>query len=232
MAKKNQSKKKKEVKEIFEVDKKGTEEIVEAKGIEEVPVEKKGQRKQNARTLKIFLIVTVGLIVLLIAGYFYMSSLRYSSYDGVPFVAIQEGDMTFYKTSILDSEMPTNFYFRTKPSKLKRIPFDREGFKLMRFASYNGTDLFDCFEGDEIIAEVTLEKVHEVLGIPLEKVTSGCDPEARLNYYNFIPSDKTEVVRVEENCYDIHVADCQIMAAAEKIIAENFLAYKEMRATQ
>lgn len=230
MAKKKVSKKKKEVTEIYEVEKKGEEKIVKSTGKEEVLVEKPDQRKQNNRTLKIFLIIVGAILLLLVAGYFYVDSLRYSTYDGVPFVTVKEGEMILYKTTApnLPDPRATNFYFRTKISKLKRIPFDREGFKLMKIAAINGTDSFDCFEGDEVIAEVTLQKAHEVLGMEFMKdPTAGCDKEGRYSYYNFIESDKTKIERVGENCYDIHVANCEIMAAAEKVIAEIFLDYNQ-----
>jgi len=227
-AKKKISKKKKEVTEVFEVSN-GKEKIVKTKSTEEVPVEAPGQRKRDTKILKIFLISAVGIILLLIAGYFYLDSLRHSTYEGIPFTTVQEGEMTLYKTTFpaLPHPRATNFYFHNKPSFLKRIPFDRTNFKLMKFAAFNGTDLFDCYEGDEVIAEVTLIKAHEVLGIPLEKVSSGCDAEGRYNYFNFMPADKTEIIEVGKNCYEVHVADCEIMAATEKVIAEMVLDYNQ-----
>ncbi|MDA3836268.1 MAG: hypothetical protein PF542_01460 [Nanoarchaeota archaeon] len=225
MAKKDIPKKKEDVKEIFEV---GDKEIVSG-GVSETPVIAKGQEGHQSKVLRNILIIVGLILAITFGGYLYINSLQSPSYDGIEFTTVQEGTLTFYKTTVpaLPDPRATNFYFRTNPSKLKKIPFNRENFTLMRFAALNGTDLFDCNEGDEAIAEVTLLKVHEVLGIGIEKVSSGCESQGLYNYFNFIPSEKTEIIEVGKNCYDIHVSDCEIIPAVEKILAEIIVNYNQ-----
>lgn len=232
MAKKKIPKKKEKVREIFEVEKDGKEKIIETDSTSETLVEKPGQKKHQAKLLGIILLVLVGIIGLVIGGYYYFDSLRYSEYEGIQFTTISEGDLIFYKTSIpvqyQGNLVPYFFYIRTHPSKLKKIDFDNSDFNLMKFAVLNMPSDIKCNDGDEIIAIANLKKMHEVFGINIMKDdTASCDDAGRYSYYNVMESDETKIEKIGTNCYNIHVSDCEILPATEKLMVEMLIDYSK-----
>lgn len=232
MAKKKVGKKKEKTHEIFEVEKKGKEKIVETDSITETPIEKPGQKKHQAKLLAIILIVCVGIIALIIGGYYYLDSLRYTDYEGIPFTTISEGDLIFYKTSIpvpyQGKMVPYFFYIRTHPNKLKKIEMDNSDFNLMKYTVLSIPSEMKCNDGDEIIAIANLKKMHDVFGINIMKdETASCDDAGRYSYYNIIESDETKIEKIGVNCYNIHVSNCEILPATEKIMAEMLLDYSK-----
>lgn len=227
ISKKKIPKKKTKETELFEVKKEGKEKIIKKEVEVETPIEKPNQSKHQKKVLTILMLSCLGIILLIVGGYYYIDSLRYSDYDGVEFTTVSEGDLIFYKTSVPVSYkgkvVPYNFYLRTKPNELSKIDFDREEFKLMKFAVLNFTDEFDCNDGDEVIAIANLKKVHDILGIEImNDPNAKCDSEGRYNYYNLMKADQTEIEKIGPNCYNVKISDCEILKATEKIMAEMF----------
>jgi hypothetical protein len=232
MPKKKIPKKKEDVHEVFEVEEKGKEKIVSTDSKEEVLVEKPGQKKHQKKVLITFLI-TLGLIIVAVfASNYYLENLRYSDYDGVPFTTVAEGDLIFYRSSIdimyKGALTPYNFYLRTKPKILEKIPFDREGFELMKYSviNYEISD-FEC-EGDQVIAFANLKKIQDIVGIhSMKDPAATCDKEGRYTYFNFIPGETTTFEKLGDKCYNVYVAECKILPATEKIMAEILYHLKE-----
>ena len=228
--KKRTNKKTEKTNEIFEIESAGKEKLINKKFNEEVDVENPGQSKHQSSVLKILLIV-LGVVILLILGiFYYIDTLRYSNYKGVEFKTIASGDLIFYQTSVpvqyQGKIVPYNVYLRTKINKLKNIPFDDEGYGLMKFAVLNVSDTFDCNDGDEVIAIANLKNVHDALGIQLMKDENAtCDPEGRYSYYNVIASNDTMIEKIGDKCYNIHVSDCEILPATERLIIEMLYDY-------
>lgn len=227
MAKKKSVKKTKKEKstEIFKVKEVDSEKTIQEEVTENIEVAKKGQSKHQNKILAGILTVTISILILIFAIYFYLDYSKNQDYEGVPFEKTASGSLIFYKTSVpvryQGEIVPYNFYLRTEPNKLEKIPFDREGYKLMKFAVLNFTDAFDCNDGDEVIAVANLKNVHEVLGIQIMyDPESGCDELGRYSYYNVMISDETKIEKIGDQCYNVHVADCEILPATEKIIAE------------
>lgn len=224
--------KKTKVTEVFEVEKKGKESIVEKKSVVETEVVKKGQKQHQDKLLKVFLGITIGIILLFVAGYFYIDSLKTSNYNGVEFTTIAEGDLIFYKTTVVTGTateiINNNIYLRTKVKDLKKIPFNRDEFKLMKLAVLNYSSEFACDER-KVIAEANLNHLHEVMGIQLIKDENAtCDDTGRYSYYNFMESDTSEIERVGDNCYNIKVSSCELLPAMEKVMVEMILNYNSM----
>lgn len=227
ISKKKIPKKEIKEKEVFEVKKDGKEKVVTKEASVKTPIEKPGQKKQEQKLFRIILFSCLAIILIVIGLYYYTDSLRYTDYDGVEFTTVAEGDLIFYRTQVPVSYqgkiVPYNFYLRTKPSELSKIPFDREGFELMKFAVLNFTDEFDCNDGDEVIAVANLKKIHDILGIQMmTDPNAKCDDEGRYVYYNLMKSDKTEIEKIGKNCYNVKISDCEILPATEKIMAEMF----------
>lgn len=228
MAIKKEKSKKREVKEVFEIEEKGKKKIIEKRGIEEVPIEKKGEKSYESKILRNVLISFLLVALLVVGVYYYLDSIRNPDYFGVEFKTVQEGNLIFYQTYIpviyKGNEIPYNFYIRTNPNDLEKIPFeDNENFELMKFAVINFSEQFDC-DKDEIIAIANLKKLHDVVGINFIKDDSAtCDDEGRYNYFNLMVGDKTEIEKIGNHCYNVKIANCEVLPATEKIMAEMFL---------
>lgn len=232
MAKKKVNKKKTKVTEVFEVEKKGKEAVVKKESTVETEVSKKGQKKHQDKLLKAIFGISIGIILLFVAGYFYVDSLKTSNYNGVDFTTIAEGDLLFYKTTVVTGTtkevINNNIYLRTKIKDLKNIPFNRDEFNLMKLAVLNYSSEFACDERKSI-AEANLNHLHEVLGIQLMKdENAACDPEGRYSYYNFMESDEIEFEVIGNNCYNIKAPSCELLPSMEKLMAEMILNYNLM----
>jgi len=232
MAKKKTDKKKSKTIEVFGVEKKGKEKVIEKRSEVETPIIKKGQKEHQDKILKIVMFSIIGLILISVIGYFFINSLKTSNYDGVEFSTISEGNLIFYKTTVMTKDKNTNvannIYLRTKPSDLKKIPFPRKDFNLMKVSAYNFTSDFSCDEY-KTIGIANINNLHQVLGMQLLRdVNSTCDPQGRYAYYSFVAADKTQIKRVGNNCYSVEVANCNLLPAIDKLTAEMILKYNSM----
>ena len=197
----------------------------------EEPKKKRLSKKdQNAKTFKMVGIICLAIIILIIAAYVYINSLRNSSYQGVEFTTMQEGKLIFYQTSIPvlvngNTVVPYNFYLRTNPKQLKKVDFDTLDFQLMENAVISFEKDFNC-DGDAIIAVANLAKLHEVLGISLIRDENAtCD--SRYSYLRLQEGDKTSIEKIGENCYILNINDCKILEVTERYMLEMFVRYNE-----
>ncbi len=242
MAKKKSSKKKnlKEEKnvEVFEVEGKDkkVKEIVKKSAPEEEHATKAELKKQQKQLKNIFLVFgfIVLIFILVFAG---LRIIRISYYENVKFETVQEGELIFYNTKVpLFTEDGNyyndyNFYLRTKPSDLKKVPFEGE-LSLMKGYTINITEELNC-EGYGTIALANLIQQYKLLGIIyINDENASCDAESRYNYFEIKVSNETKIVqRGNSTCYDIYVKDCEIIPATEKIMAENFVMIKDLEIT-
>ena len=195
------------------------------------PKKKKlSKHDSNARTFKIVGIVCLAIIILIIAAYVYINSLRNYAYEGVEFTTVQEGKLIFYQTSIPvlvngNTVVPYNFYLRTVPKQLKKVDFDTLDFQLMENAVMSFEKDFNC-DGDAIIAVANLAKLHEVLGIDLIRDENAtCD--SRYTYLRLQEGDKTSIEKIGENCYILNINNCEILKVTERYMLEMFVRYNE-----
>ncbi|MBT4376440.1 hypothetical protein HOD29_03630 [archaeon] len=233
--------KKEKVTEIFEVEKKGKEKVIQKTGTTETPISTPQQNKNQERILKNILIISGAIILLIIIGYFYAQSQINFNYKGISFEAVQigEGDdsIIFYETrTLLDSidGDPFGFRLRTKPSNLKKIPFDDlESFQLMKYNAYSyGEGTFNC-NGDGVIAMPNFQRLFQKMGMGLiHDQEATCDPGGRYNYFNLEYGNETEIKMVGKNCYDVVIKgnddSCEILPATEKLMVELFVKYSEI----
>ena len=189
--------------------------------------QKKPLKKSNpkAKILKIILITCISIILLILIFSLCINSIRNFNYAGVDFKTVQEGKLTLYQTSIpvmyKGSMVPYSFYFRTNPRQLVKVSFDSENFSLMKNAVISFDKEFDC-NGDAIIAVANLAKLHEVLGIKLMRdEEASCD--ARYDYFKLKEGQETGINKLEDNCYEIVVGNCEILKATERYMLEMFI---------
>lgn len=235
MAKKKKNDSKEKVVEVFDVEKDGKKKEI----IKEVEVEKEHSKKEEIknqqkqlRNILIVLGVIVLFFILIILG---LKMVRTAHYEDVKFEVVQEGDLIFYNTKVplYDKDMnhvaDYNFYLRTEPSELKKVPLDGE-FMLMKGYVLNVTEEFDC-DGDAVIAFANLVNQYKVAKmVYINDSQAGCNAENKYLYLEVKSGDKTEIVQRENNsCYDIYVNNCEILKATEKVMAEGFVILDDIK---
>jgi hypothetical protein len=199
--------------------------------MEKKQIQVKPKEDKENRLIKIFLISTAVIIILVAAAYFFVNSLRHTNYKGVDFETIQFDKLILYHTTIpvmyQGEETDYNFYFRTNPNKLKGIPFEGEdNFKLMKYSVLKLEDEFSC-DGYEVIAIQNVANLNEQMQISfLMDENATCD--SRYNLFILKKADKTEIVELSENCYEVRIANCEILPGTEKVMAEMFAKFKSL----
>ena len=231
--KKKPKQKKEKVKEIFEV---APKKYIEKEGEESVLEKKPGQEKHDNNVLKWILISAAIVLVLSFGFYFYFTNHaklnQFPTYKGIiKFQKINSKGIIFYKTSIPyvlnGTTLPYNFYLRTSPKDLEKIPFDSKNFKPLSSMAISITDNFKC-NGDGVIAIANLAQLNTAINSKLEvNQNLTCGPNTIYNYFNFVNSTKTQIIENSPNCYTVDVSNCEIIPAVEKIMAETFVKIKD-----
>ena len=150
---------------------------------------------------------------------------------------VRESDLIFYKTAFpywsQGEYVPYNIYIRNDPRKLDDIPFEGNltfG-KIFKDGSYrfilNSSEEFDC-DGDDIIAIANLVNL-KALNIKVAKdVNATCDSDGRYMFVNIQKGETSEIKQVGEACYELYVADCEILEVTERLMVEIFVRYYEL----
>jgi hypothetical protein len=228
--KKKENKKlaKEEVSEIFEVEKKGKEKIVEAHGMEVEKPESKDQLKKEKKIFLIIILVMVGLAALFAITYFVSDSFNHFTIEGVKFT-LDKTTMTgktLYRTSLPvtynGSKATYNFWLRNNPQQTIKIPFNGT-LLIMRNMVLNQTENFNC-DGDGIIGVANLLKVYNVLGVNvIADKNATCDSQERYVFLNIKAGNETKIVQTGKTCYEIQVNGCEILPATERYMIETFI---------
>ena len=203
----------------------------------------KKQLKSQNKILKNILIILAVIVVLILAGYFYVQSQKYFDYKGIEFKTTKIGEgkniILFYETTTFlepndGTEVPFGFRMRTKPSVLKRVNFENlEDFDLLKVNGYSYEEgTFNC-QGYGVIAMENLKRVFNKTGMTfVHDPAETCDPQGRYNYFNIKYGDKTEIKQVGVSCYDVIIKgnddECEILKATEKLMVEIFVKYRDI----
>lgn len=203
---------------------------------EEISDEK--SKKKNEKVIRNFLIILGGIIILLIAAYFVFFSMKYAKYDynGVKFSTVQEGKLLFYKMSLpviyQGKITPYNFYIRTNPRTLKKVPFDGlNNYQLMTNIIIVSKSNFTNCNGDQIIAMANLVKLYTFMGAKVDVQYGNstlCDLSGRTFYLNLEESNQTKIYQVGSSCYQVDVNNCEILEATEKMMVESVVKYNAL----
>ena len=216
--------------EVFEVEKDGKEKIVETKSMEilnDIPSE--GQvNKENRMMIKIFL--TLGILIASFFGvWFFMNSLNDFEYKGINFETVKE--IAPYRTSIpvLYQGIKTdyNFYLRNDPRELENIGFDGN-LNIKPFMVVNATNSLNC-GGDGIIAIANLANLYKVLGTQVIKDQNAtCDRNGTYMFLNIAEGNESQIEKYGPSCYQLNVANCEILKVTEKFMVESLARVEEV----
>jgi len=192
-------------------------------------------KKENSQ-MKTFFIIIGGMIALILIGYLMINSLNNFDYEGVKFKIVKEGSLIFYNTAFPYKNGITgkfigdyNFYIRNDPRKLdKEVAFEGE-LDLMKTIVLNSEQAFNC-EGDGVIAIENMRKMLELMGgevIRDENAT--CDEYKRYTYILLKEGNETKIEQVGSSCYDIEIANCEILKATERLMIETFVRFNQQK---
>lgn len=193
--------------------------------------------RENA-FLKKFLL-TLGAIIILMGGiYWYVTLPNYLLVDNVEYLHVEEGQISFYKTAypVLDTRGKNlynqSFYLRTHPKKFEEVPFEGNiSFRKLTVINFSDEAALSC-EGDFVRGIVNLRLLMEAQGVSVfSDPNATCDEESRYTFINFAPGDETKIVQTSRACYEVTVADCDILLAAERYMHEAFIQIQRNRAS-
>ncbi len=188
-------------------------------------------KDKSNKIIKGFIIGIITVLILVIAVYFLISSLRTQTYEGVKFETVQFGQLIMYQTALpyfyQGAYVPYNIYLRNSPKKLKNIAFP-DNFSLMKVSGATIPLNMTC-DGDSTIALANLEILHNVIGAGWV-IDNNATCDERYNLYKIVEADKTEIVEISPRCYEVRVANCEILPATERIMIEIFAKNAELNA--
>ncbi|MGY4884969.1 MAG: hypothetical protein ACP5NZ_05310 [Nanobdellota archaeon] len=189
----------------------------------EEQIKKKAIVNENKALKSVLVFIGVFFVVLIIT-FFILKSSNNPKYGGLTFNIIQEGQLTFYHTSIpvlYNGEVKDyNIYLRNNPRYLKKeVPFNGE-IDSIKITAVNITKEFDC-EGDQVIAIANLVNVYGAIKKDIMKDENAtCDELGRYMYISIQPGEETSVEQIGPNCYNINIKDCEILEGTERFILE------------
>ena len=215
-----------EVCETFDVGKEGKEKLIKTCGVvDSTPATKEQIDSQNKLLGNILLALGV-IIIIFIAGYFAINSIRYFEYEGVKFDVVKEGNLIFYKTMIpamyQGKKTEYNFYIRNDPRKLGVVPFEGK-FYLAKNMVLNMDEEFNC-DGDGVIAVANLVKLYDFMRVGIiADENASCSENKEYMFVHVQRGNSTEIREIGPACYEINVANCEILKATEKFMVETFI---------
>jgi len=216
--------------EIFEIEKDGESKIVETKNTETFnePIGKEQVKEENKIMIKIFLAIGI-MLVSFFGVWFFMNSLNNFEYKGINFEVVKE--VAPYRTSVpvlyQGIETDYNFYFRKDPRELENVNFDGD-LNIKPFMVVNATDSLKC-GGDGVIAIANLANLYKVLGTQVIKDQNAtCNQNGTYMFLNLAQSNETEIEQYGPSCYQLNVANCEILKTTEKFMVETLARVEEL----
>lgn len=229
---------KKEVCEIFDVEKNGEEKTIKSCGIEEEKAPSEKQIKKEYKVFKTIIIIMMGFVLMFLAVIFLINYFNHISVGGVIF-EVDKTAMTgkiLYRTSLPVSykngatgrviSTEYNFYLRTNPRTLDKISFNGRVLAKKDMVLNMEKD-FNC-EGYGIIGVANLQKLYNFIGTKvIRDENAGCDPAGRYMLVNIKEGNETKVEQFGPVCYNIYIKDCEILEGTEKFMLETFIRLNE-----
>ncbi|VVB79753.1 Uncharacterised protein [uncultured archaeon] len=218
------------VTEVFDIKKGEKEEEIVVEGKEKVPsgIEEK---KDYNKVLKNILIGVGFFIIAFIAVILLAEASKHFTYEGLEFEKVKAGEITFYKTQFptyINGEWKNfNLYVRTNPKDLDKIPFEGERINLKDVLVLNVTDDFQCGGAGVISIANLAQFLQDGLAVDVvQDKNATCDPQGRYIFLEIDPSNETKIVQNSQNCYTIHISNCEILEGTEKFIVEDLIELK------
>lgn len=202
------------------------------KPTEVASTDKRAQKKREGELLAKILALFGAILILFFAGHLFVNSLGTFDSKGVEFKVVREGELIFYQTQVPiyseEGEKITdyNFYLRTDPRELEKIPFE-EQFELPKLVALNYSDEMDC-NGYGIIVLTNLITLYKFSGakITIDK-NATCDPRGRYLFLNLQKSESTGIEKIGANCYNLNINNCELFPPTEKFMLETLAKIKE-----
>ena len=193
----------------------------------------KKQKEQDKALRNIFIFLVV--VILGFLAVFIIINLSNSfSYNGVKFYSDKTAmqGRTLYRTSFPvykegEKIADYNFYLRTNPNELKNIPFNGN-LTMKKITVLNPNGELNC-DGDGMIAVGNIvQNLYSYLNISvIRDENATCDDLGRYSLINIEVSDVTEINQIGNSCYEIKVANCEILKATERYMIEAFVNINE-----
>jgi len=222
--------KKEEVREIVKITKDGKEETKEFHGVEKEKHASKSQIKRQKKQVRVILGVLGGIILLCLIIFLIYYQSTHFNYEGLKFKMVREGELTFYQVPMITqyqgSKLTYYFYFRTNPNKLKEVPFDGE-IELKNNLILNVTTENLFCDGDWQLS------IGNLMNLNIFNIEVGSDENATcdsLGRYAFVRIQEGNESRIEQYgpaCYNLYIADCEVLAVTEKFMVETFVKVNE-----
>lgn len=230
MVKKKKKSSKKEVNEIVIIKKDGKEETKEFHGTEKEKPANKEQIKKQRKQLKVILSI-LGIFVLIFVVVFLLSRGTTSfDYKGLELKMVKEGDLIFYQTRMTTqyegNPLQYDFYFRTNPNKLKKIPFEGE-IELKNDLILNVTTENLFCDGDWQIAIGNLMNLN-VFNINVgTNENASCDSNGMYSLVQIHEGNESKIEQYGPACYNLYITDCEVLPVTEKFMIESFIKINE-----
>jgi len=182
-------------------------------------------KKTYDKQLKVIVVCIAAAVVFLVFAFVVVSSVRHFDYRNVKYDVVKEGEIIFYNTALPFYTITGkhvadyNVYLRKDPRELRDIKFEGE-FVQKQDLVLNLTEEFNC-DGDGVIAIANFVQVFEALGTRVVKDPNAmCDSQGRYMFTQIKSSDETKIQQTGPACYDIYIADCEILDGTERFIQE------------
>jgi len=187
-----------------------------------------GKIKSQNKQIKITLVIGAGLILLILLGFFVISSIKHFKYKGMNFDIEKYQDLIIYRTffpvsSITGEHIADyNIYLRNDPRKLKDIPITGE-INLQYDIVINADEMEQANCEDNVIAIANMRDVLTSLVIKkhfFRNETLKCDLNGLYTYIEIKNSDRNSILQFGPSCYYLNVKDCDVLKTTEKFLIE------------
>lgn len=219
--KESEDKKKEEKRE--EVIDKINENIDKSEEKEEKREESKPDKKQifeENKILKVFLGIIFLIVVVIVSYLIFYNSSKAFTYEGIKYVVDTSGQSPLYDTVLPLKTTNYNVYLRNDPRTLaKTVPFNGT-FYLKPYMALNYSNDIHC-SGYGTVAVVNLMNLYDALGTKVVyDPNATCDPQQRYVDVNIRVANETSIQEIAPACYNINVANCDVIPATERYMTE------------
>jgi hypothetical protein len=234
---KKPKKKKEKVCETFEIEKNGKEKEVVSCGDMEVKEKSIDQIKEENRILR-NIFISIGIVVLILLGItVYVNLTSTFEINGAKFEMEKYGELLFYKYGVPIGEDTTfNIYIRNDPRDLeKKVPFngtiDLEKLRRSKFFVINEEgDYFCSGKGTIATPNLAIQLYQKLLEAEiLTDPNATCSNESKYMYVNIIDGNETRIDEINDNCFEITIANCEILEGTERFMLETFYEIEKLR---
>ena len=223
---------KEEVCEVFDVGKgKSEKEISSCKIIPKRHATEE-EKKEHEGILKIVVISIIGILLVTMGTWYFIESQKSFNYVGLKFKILQEGDVTFYHTTIPwfngTQYMGTyKVYLRKDPRIVAQTVLMDEKISWRSIVVLNSSERKASCQGDEIISIANLDQIIRTgIGLDIGRyANASCDEQGRYTFLNIQEGNTTQIVKYGPSCYTLEYAKCEILDVTERLIVKALAEY-------